>query len=515
MSVRDGRLVLPDGMSYRVLVLPDVDRMTPAVAEKVKQLIADGATVYGPRPIASPSLSDFPNCDETVKRIGEEVWGDCDGKSVTEHAFGKGRVVWGKPIQQAMGAAPDFQTAGKLIRFIHRRDGDADIYFVANGKPVADTVECTFRIAGRVPELWNPDSGEIAPAVAYSVKDGRTTVPLRFDGNGSIFVVFRQPAPGNVDPIASITRGGEQLLAGSSRPRSVSTLVIRKAVYGILSDPAKQTDVTEKLAAEVKDGYLSTPANNSLASTDPAKNVHKQLRVDYTVDGKPMSLTVEEGDELQLPELSASRPPVVEPIATRSGKPALCAWDAGKYSVKHGSGRQSSIDVALPPPIDVTGAWRVRFPPKLLAPDHITLDKLESWTANADAGVKYFSGTATYTKSFDVPAGAIAKDARLYLDLGDVKNLAEVTLNGKPIGILWKPPFRIDVTDSIRPGANQLEVKVTNLWPNRMIGDLSLPENQRVTWSAYQPFKTDSPLLESGLLGPVKIVPAKVVEIVK
>ena len=128
-----------------------------------------------------------------------------------------------------------------------------------------------------------------------------------------------------------------------------------------------------------------------------------------------------------------------------------------------------------------------------------------SWTKHPETGVKYFSGTATYLKEFDLPAGMLGADKVVRLELGRVKNLAEVKLNGKDCGVLWKTPFQVDVTDAVRAGKNQLEVRLTNLWPNRMIGDAGLPPEKRYTYATWSPYKADSPLLESGLLGPVQL----------
>jgi hypothetical protein len=154
----------------------------------------------------------------------------------------------------------------------------------------------------------------------------------------------------------------------------------------------------------------------------------------------------------------------------------------------------------------VEGSWDVRFQANRGAPAQISLDKLASWSENGDAGVKYFSGTATYTKTIDAPAGWFKAGARMWLDLGDVKNLAEVSVNGKPMGIAWKPPFRIDVTSALKPGANQLEVKVTNLWVNRLIGDQQPGGGTKYTYTTQAFYQQNSPLLPSGLLGPVRIV---------
>jgi len=158
----------------------------------------------------------------------------------------------------------------------------------------------------------------------------------------------------------------------------------------------------------------------------------------------------------------------------------------------------------------VEGAWDISFQPNRGAPARISLDKLASWSENADAGVKYFSGTATYTKTLQAPADWFAaplkNHVRLWLDLGDVKNLAAVSVNGKPLGIVWKPPFRVDLTGALKSGANQLEIKVTNLWVNRLIGDQQPGIATKYTYTTQQFYQQNSPLLPSGLLGPVRIV---------
>jgi hypothetical protein len=177
----------------------------------------------------------------------------------------------------------------------------------------------------------------------------------------------------------------------------------------------------------------------------------------------------------------------------------------------------------------VSGAWEVKFPPNWGAPEHVTLDRLISLSEHPDNNVKYFSGIATYSKTIDVPSDLLAKNRRLYLDLGQVHVMAEVKLNGKPISLLWKPPYRADITDVAHAGENALEVKVANLWPNRMIGDEQLPEDSqrndngtlkewpawlqdgkpsptgRYTFTSWRLWKKDAPLPESGLSGPVTL----------
>jgi len=154
----------------------------------------------------------------------------------------------------------------------------------------------------------------------------------------------------------------------------------------------------------------------------------------------------------------------------------------------------------------VQGPWQVAFPPNWGAPPQIKLDRLSSWTASSDTGVKYFSGTATYSRDIEVAPAWLKPGGRVVLDLGTVKEIAEVSVGGKALGgVLWKAPFQVDVTEALKAGTNHVEIKVTNLWPNRMIGDLQPGATKHYTFTDFKPFKKDSPLLESGLLGPVTL----------
>jgi hypothetical protein len=628
MSVKDGRLVLPDGMSYRMLVLPKAGTMTPRLLGKIKKLAAAGATIVGAPPFKSPSLSDYPKCDQEVKELVGELWGTGEPPAEpTAHPFGKGNIIWGgefcaspesaaQPASQlnlaswiwhgegdpaktappgaryfrrlliveagsavtsarlamtadnsfqcwvngrkagsgddwsrvfsmdlshllepgtnllavaavnggtepnpagligaltikyadghsqqihtdrqwqaaesaggrwktdatvsqgwapamklgalgmppwgnpnamaesadcipdihslcsllaSMGVAPDFsfQTAdsSQCLRFIHRVAVGADIYFVANKEPQAEDATCCFRVHGRRPELWRPDTGRIERVAAYDEKDGCVRLPVHFDPNGSVFVVFRDGQPVEGDRITAVSRDGAPDQVELTR------------------------DQNGRLEAEV------------------------------------------------------SRP--------------------GKYELTSAGGRIRRFEVAgVPQPHEITGAWDVRFPPNWGAPDHVKFDRLVSWSDYPDAGVKYFSGTAVYSKTVEVPASLIGGNRRLYLDFGKVAVMAEAKLNGQDLGILWKAPYRVDVTSVLRPGDNELEVKVVNLWINRLIGDEQLPEDSerkgngtlkewpawltngqpsptgRLTFTSWRLWKKNDALVESGLIGPVTL----------
>jgi hypothetical protein len=156
----------------------------------------------------------------------------------------------------------------------------------------------------------------------------------------------------------------------------------------------------------------------------------------------------------------------------------------------------------------VEGPWDLSFEPNLGAPPRITVEKLTSWSDSSDEGVKYFSGKGTYTKTIQAPVEWLARGAHLWLDLGDVKNLAEVSLNGRPLGIAWKAPYRVDITGSLKPGKNTLEITVTDAWANRIIGDRQPNVTKTYTFTSPKFYKPDSKLVAAGLLGPVKIIRA-------
>jgi hypothetical protein len=375
MNVKDGRLVLPDGMSYRALALPeDVNHLTLPVVEKIRDLVSAGAIVIAPRPESSPSLTAFPSVDENLRFVANDVWGPIDGKSVTEHSYGNGKVFWGKSVGEVLAeekTPPDLQynrpQIDSSLVWIHRRVSDADIYFVANERNRSEDFSVSFRVDGKDVELWHPDDGTVEPA-EYRSENGRTTVPVHFDPSGSVFVVF----------------------------------------HGKASAPSRT---------------LPHVVSNELAT--------------------------------------------------------------------------------------IQGAWTVSFPPNWGAPTSIKLDSLSSWTTSTDPGVKYFSGTATYTRDFEVSQQWMQSGAKLTLDLGKVMDIAEISVNGKGLGeILWKPPYQADVTSSLKPGTNHLEVKVTNLWTNRVIGDHQAGAEKKYTFTDFKPMNLakDSELLESGLIGPVRLL---------
>jgi hypothetical protein len=208
---------------------------------------------------------------------------------------------------------------------------------------------------------------------------------------------------------------------------------------------------------------------------------------------------------------------------------------AGTYVLKSPDGRDRRFVVpAVPGPVEIPGPWDVQFPPGWGAPPSVKLDHLISWSEHPDSGVRYFSGRACYRKTIHVPLSMVAEGSRAYLDLGAVEVIAAVRLNRRDLGVFWKPPFRVEITGIARPGDNLLEVDVTNLWPNRLIGDAQLPDDcqwekdtlygrrlarwpawlledkpspvGRFTFATWNVWPKEAPLIKSGLLGPVSLL---------
>jgi hypothetical protein len=247
---------------------------------------------------------------------------------------------------------------------VHRKLSDGDAYFVDNRTDRGETVDASFRVTGKVPELWHAETGKIEP-VSFKIADGRTTIPLKLEAWGTVFVVFRKP-----------------------------------------------TQETSFTAPKTTETQLAT----------------------------------------------------------------------------------------------VEGSWNVKFQPGRGAPESATLENLISWSDSSDTGIKYFSGIGTYTKTINVSADWLKKGSQIWIDLGDVKNIAVVSVNGKSLGEVWHAPYRVDLTGALKPGANEISIQVVNAWVNRLIGDEQPDAKTKYTFADVKPYKAKSPLLPSGLLGPVALI---------
>jgi len=393
-SVEDGEIVLKSGMRYRFLVLPDQETMTVRMAEKIRDLVKAGATVLvQTRPARTPGLAGYPESDSQLKAVLDDLFGGLDGKKLKERDFGQGKLHMGLTpgeLLDKLKIRPTYEVvtapAKGKVRAIQRREGDTDFFFVAcdNDEPV--NCEISFRVADGRPEIWNPYHRTRKLAAKVRHENGRTIVPLEFEPDDSVFVVF----------------------------------------------PKKPT------TADV-------------------------------------------------------------------------------------SGFQSQVSNSM----NLPGPWQVEFQPKRGAPEKIDLTNLSDLSDHPEDGVKFFSGTATYRTEFQISD----PKSPIHLDLGKVEVIAEVKVNGQDFGVLWKQPYRVNITRALKPGKNELEVRVTNTWINRLVGDARMfPQKNEHWWSAdgewpewvidsskpnpsgrigfvtWPYWKATDKLVPSGLLGPVRLV---------
>jgi alpha-L-rhamnosidase len=379
MSVKDGRLVLSDGMSYAIMLLPDQVHMPLKVLKKISELVNAGATIVGPRPITVPGLNNWEKENIALNQLSGELWGAIDGNNIVENTYGKGRVFWGLTADEVLkkkNLEPDFSfTDTSNVDYIHRTTEFGEIYFLRNEKEQPVKSLCRFRVKGMYPEIWDAATGTSFRIADFSERDNGTSFTVELPAHGSTFIVFS------------------------------------------------------------KNNRSDLPTFNS-----------------HTVDQRVS---------------------------------------------------------------EISGPWKVNFPAGWGAPPAVSFDKLISWTDSENQGVRYFSGTATYENTFVLPAGS--EKETITLDLGDLRDVAEVFVNEKSAGILWKKPYQVEVTKLVKAGTNQLKIEIVNMWSNRLTGDMLSDPRDRFCKTNHPYMKTevwpggDEPykLQTAGLLGPVIVVESR------
>lgn len=368
LSVRDGKLSLPDGMKYRILVLPKLETMRPELLSKIKELVYNGAVVLGPKPIRSPGLQNFGKSEVEIQQLSTALWGNINGTTIKVNPYGKGMVMDGMDLEEALkliDVHPDFKTASvDSVLFIHRELADGSIYFISNQKNEAIRINPAFRLSGNIPELWDPVTGNIRALPDYTQTATSTTVSMELAPFESAFIVFRKP-------------GHKKNYSQSNYPKLVNTIHIK-------------------------------------------------------------------------------------------------------------------------------GEWMVKFDAGMGGPARpVVFKQLEDWTKNNNDRIKFYSGTAHYQHSFQLLK--LKDKERIVLDLGNIKAIAKIRLNGITLGGVWTAPYKIDITKAAKTGKNNLEIKIVNNWINRLIGDHSLPEQLRTTWTYYNSYDPTVALQPSGLTDPVKL----------
>jgi hypothetical protein len=388
LSVKGGRWTLPDGVSYRILVLPQLKTMRPEVLRRLLDLVRQGGILLGPPPERSPSLENYGQADVLVRQMADTLWGAGAEKT---RVVGQGMVINGLDMQAALSFvhdSPDCRTApDNSVLFIHRALAGGDIYFLSNQTGRRIRIEPELRVGTGVPYLWDPLTGKSRALPEYTRNGSTTGVPLQLEGYQSFFIVFRRDVAASrvaVSPAAAVS-----------------------------------------------------PARSAAAARSPA-------------------------------------------AATRA--------------------------VNFPAPVaiaDITTPWQVRFDTAFRGPAHpVLFPQLTDWSLNPNDSIRDYSGAAVYTNTFTLPKTG----AHLYLELGMVRDMAKVRVNGIYVGGAWTAPYRVDISRALKPGENRVEITVVNTWVNRLIGDSRLPASERRTWANVNPYQPNSPYEPSGLLGPVRIV---------
>lgn len=522
LTVRDGRIVLPNGASYAVLALPQTQQMSLPLVNRIRQLVEMGATVIGPKPSRTPSLSEMlKGANAVVERMSDQIWGT-SANPIGRNRFGKGAVVWGKSIGEVlsgMAISPDFVSDTKGVRAIHRRIGSTEAYFVASSQPYPQTATAKFRTSAknvRV-QFWHPESGRIEDAPVWRLVSGRVELPISLESDGSVFVMIT-PISSTPVHLTSI-KATPAVVAGKIEP----ALKILKAVYGDATS-GKINDVTAIVAKAAGPHSVRISATNGELGGDPAVNIVKNLTVTYQLGDEVKTVVIRENAKLEVGRLpDAGSPPMFE---VRGSKAYV--WQNGEVAQSWSNGNYVRFRMRDGlQPVELKGPWQLKFPSGWDTPATATYNKLESWTESTNFGIKHFSGTVQYGLKFGLSRSQLGNKNRLFLDLGDVRELCRIRLNGKLIATMWKPPFRVDISELAREGLNTLEVEVTNLWVNRLIGDEQFPDDmgwqgaqlsgwpewfakgerrpepRRKTFTTWRHNLKDTPLMPSGLLGPV------------
>jgi hypothetical protein len=352
LSIKDGRWTLPDGLSYKVLVLPKLKTMRPEVLQRLATLVQQGGILLGPAPERSPSLQDYGHADEKVRQLADQLW--------KKKQTGKGKILTNTDLQtvfKEFKVSPDFVANNEHLLFIHRTTPTEEIYFVSNQSDKPQSVSPAFRVKGKTPVLWDPVLGETKPVTSFKEDGDMTTVQFEMAGNQSYFVVFSKDAP-------------------KTKAKPENTLF-----------------------------SINTP-------------------------------------------------------------------------------------------------WTVQFDTAKRGPAKVVFDTLTDWTKSADSTIRFYSGNAVYTNTFELKKAGQS----LYLDLGLVRAMAKVKINGQYVGGVWTAPYVVNISKAAKAGKNIVEVEVVNTWMNRLIGDSRLPEKDRKTWTNIDPYRPNSEGQSSGLLGPVKVM---------
>jgi hypothetical protein len=599
-EVKDGMIAFPGGSSYRLMVLPLVETMTPALLAKIRDMVKAGATVVGSPPVKSPSLSGYPTCDGEVQALAKELWGNMDvPKTVTKRNYGKGVIYWGGEV------LPE-EVSPEASKIKNDSFSESSWIWYPEGNP-AQSAPPEKRYFQRIISV----DGTKALASASAA--------LSADNSFTLWINGRKVSTGNNFNITFMTslkrflRPGVNVVAvevsnASDAPNPAGWIGSFELNYkdgsreviktdkqwsaGLTAQPGWKQAVTKPgdwKDAMVLGAYAMAPWNRK-GENPTNQQLSQQLRQQIYPS---YDLTATLLTEMGVKEDFTATGPVryghrrtedrdIYFVANRTGAPIKvdCRFRVGKGSARLWdpvTGEQRSLLqfertdglTTIPMEFDafqsffvvfdgkgkattgkaeknfpeltsikeLSGTWEVAFDPKWgpfdsapstqlrtgqgRRPGEFVFGKLEDWSKRPEDGIKYYSGIATYRKTVNLDQ---TPKGKMVLDLGVVRDMARVKLNGQDLGVVWCAPWQVEVTSAIKAGNNQLEIEVVNRWANRLIGDkqpadanariVECPpglfggqsfKTGRYTYGMHDPYKAQSPLDPSGLIGPVTL----------
>jgi hypothetical protein len=550
-SHENGRIYLADGMDVkRKADIPMGAMWTPGSLagganeeNRSKADIREAASVahiYGQNLVAAESMTSVMNAfswhPEKLKRTAD-----------MELASGLNRFVIHTSVHQPLTDKKPGFSLGPFGQYFTRQETWAEpakawvdylarsSYLLQQGKPVVDILyyygennNITQLCAQKLPTLPTGYEFDFANSTvireAIKAENGRL-VAL----SGMTYRLLALDSSARYMTLPVLKKIGELASAGihvvGAKPERSSSLSDDPEAFSTLANQiwSQPTVLTKSVADVLKEMDIAEDVivKNAKAERGPAELLYVHRQTDPNVDIYWLNSRSENTNSAEISFRVVGRVPErwnpqtgkTEKVSYRieNGRTIIplefASWDA--YFIVFRD-KAAGTAFTVPKSVEkavatVSGPWKVSFQEGRGAPAMATFNQLDSWTANPDKGIMYFSGTATYTKMVDVPS--VKKGTTYLLDLGDVKNIAEVSVNGKNVGIVWKKPFRIDISDALKTGSNTLEVKVTNVWVNRLIGDAQPGSGApKITFTTMPFYKADAPLLPSGLLGPVTIV---------
>lgn len=412
LTVSGNKIILPGkGAEFKMLALTDESEINPEVLLKLNELAGKGAVIIGEKPkkVASRKIKSGMG---DVQNLHDKIWADFNkaNKKIKTGKIYSG--IKASEMLKYLDIIPDFNYTGNqfnTLDYIHYSKDDLNFYFIRNTTGEWISREVSFRQINKIPEIWDPVSGNIITVSIYREHDNCITLPLTLAPYGSTFVLFKNGNP--------------------------------------------------------KNQYISVKAENQY-------------------------------------------PPLLE--YTKEG---ICFWEEGIFQLTCQNKEETVNNIMNIKTLE--GPWEVFFPEGRGAPEKIIFPKLISWTKSNNEGIKYFSGIARYEKSFlhNINSDTAVKP-KIYLDLGDLSNIGEVWLNDESLGITWTKPYRFDITDVIKAGANKLVIEIANTWSNRLAGDARTGSDYTSTNIKSTVIKngffitaqwSEVPLIESGLFGPVTL----------